>query len=66
MTERTTRQQASRSSHARRMADPASQQRFLSGLGIQVSLDLLQTLPPGAWIRFVPEDVPLRASRARR
>ena len=66
MTERTTRQQASRSSHARRVADPASQQRFLAALGIQVSLDVLRTLPPGAWIRFVPEDIPLRVSRPPR
>lgn len=66
MTERSTRQQASRSAHARRTTDAASQQRFLGGLGVEVSLDVLRSLPPGAWIRFVPEDVPLRVSRARR
>ncbi len=59
----TTRQQAARSGRGRRLNDAAAQQRVLSAMGVQVSLDVLQALPRGAWIRFVPEDVPLRVTQ---
>jgi hypothetical protein len=66
MTELTTRQQATRSGHARRVSDPVSQQRLLSGLGVEVSLEVLRTLPPGAWIRFVPAGRSLYVGRRGR
>jgi hypothetical protein len=43
--------------------DAAAQQRVLEGLGVQVSLEVLQDLPPGAWVRFVPEDARPRIAR---
>jgi hypothetical protein len=56
-------QQGARSGRGRRLHDAAAQQRVLEGLGVQVSLEVLQDLPPGAWVRFVPEDAPLRIVR---
>jgi hypothetical protein len=66
MTGLTTRQQASRSGRARRVTDPADQQRFLASLGVEVPLDVLRGLPRGAWSRFVPEDKPLQVARPMR
>lgn len=65
MTGLTTRQQAVRSGRARRINDPISQQRLLHSLGISVALEDLRALPPGAWIRYAPEDAPLRLGRRR-
>lgn len=62
MSELTTRQQATRSGHARRICDPASQQRFLRSLGVDVAIEILCALPRGAWIRYVPDGAPLRVS----
>jgi hypothetical protein len=59
----TTRQQAVRSGRARRLVDVAAQQRVLGGMGVQVALDDLKGLPPGAWIRYLPEDMPLRLAQ---
>jgi hypothetical protein len=58
-----TRQQGARSGRGRRLHDAAAQQRVLEGLGVQVSLEVLQDLPPGAWVRFVPDDAPLRVAK---
>jgi hypothetical protein len=64
--ELTTRQQAARSGRGRRLNDAAAQQRVLKAMGVQVSLEELKALPRGAWIRFVPEDRPLRLSEFSR
>lgn len=67
MTMLSTRQQATRSGFARRLTDPLAQQRALDLMGVQVSLDVLRGLPPGGWVRLVPEGRPLRlGSQARR
>jgi hypothetical protein len=66
MVQLTTRQQAARSGRGRRLNDAAAQQRVLNALGVQVSLEVLRALPRGAWIRFVPDDVPLRVTRFMR
>lgn len=66
MVQLTTRQQAARSGRGRRLNDAAAQQRVLNAIGVEVPLDVLQALPRGAWIRFVPEDVPLRVTRFMR
>ncbi len=66
MVELTTRQQAARSGRGRRLIDAAAQQRVLNALGVQVSLEVLRALPRGAWIRFVPDDVPLRVTQFMR
>lgn len=62
----TTRQQAARSGRARRVVDVAAQLRVLTALGVKVALDDLRGLPPGAWIRFLPDDEPLRLARLMR
>jgi hypothetical protein len=59
----TTRQQAARSGRARRLVDVGAQFRALRGMGVQIALEDLKGLPPGAWIRFVPDDAPLRLAR---
>jgi hypothetical protein len=59
----TTRQQAARSGRARRLIDVGAQYRVLRGMGVQVAMEDLKDLPPGAWIRFVPENEPLRLAR---
>ena len=66
MVQLTTRQQAARSGRGRRLNDAAAQQRVLNALGVQVSLEVLKALPRGAWIRFVPDDVPLRVTQLMR
>ena len=67
MTILSTRQQATRSGLARRLTDPLAQQRALDLMGVQVSLEVLSALPPGGWVRLVPESRPLRlGSQARR
>lgn len=66
MMQLTTRQQAARSGRGRRLNDAAAQQRVLKAMGVQVSLEVLKALPRGAWIRFLPEDVPLRVTRFAR
>lgn len=62
MVQLTTRQQAARSGRGRRLKDAAVQQRVLNAMGVEVSLEELRTLPRGAWIRFLPEDAPVRVS----
>ncbi len=62
----TTRQQAARSARGRTLNDAAAQQRALKAMGVQVSLDELKALPRGAWIRFVPENRPLRLAEIDR
>lgn len=62
----TTRQQAARSGRARRLVDVAAQQRVLQAMGVQIALDELKGLPPGGWIRFVPDEAPLRVARMLR
>jgi hypothetical protein len=59
----TTRQQAARSGRARRLVDVSAQLRVLKGMGVQVAIEDLRGLPPGAWIQFVPDDEPLRLAR---
>jgi hypothetical protein len=66
MMQLTTRQQAARSGRGRRLKDAAAQQRVLKAMGVQISLDELKSLPRGAWVRFVPEDAPLRIARGVR
>ena len=66
MVQLTTRQQAARSGRGRRLNDVAAQQRVLRAMGVQVSLEELKALPRGAWIRFVPEETPLRIARLSR
>ena len=67
MTMLSTRQQATRSGLARRLTDPVAQQRALDLMGLQISLDVLRGLPPGGWVRLVPEGRPLRlGTRPRR
>jgi hypothetical protein len=63
MVELNTRQQGARSGRGRRLHDAAAQQRVLERLGVHVSLQVLQDLPPGGWVRFVPDDTPLRVAR---
>ncbi len=62
----TTRQQAARSGRARRVVDAVAQQRALRAMGVDVAIDVLRGLPPGAWIRFVPETQPVRVAAAIR
>lgn len=66
MVQLTTRQQAARSGRGRRLNDAAIQQRVLNAMGVEVSLEVLEALPRGAWIRFLPEDVPLRVTQFTR
>jgi hypothetical protein len=66
MVQLSTRQQAARSGRGRRLNDAAAQQRVLQAMGVQVSLEVLRSLPRGAWTRFVPEGVPLRLTRLMR
>ena len=66
MVELTTRQQAARSGRGRRLNEAVAQQRALNAIGVQVPLDVLRALPRGAWIRFVPDDVPLRVMQFMR
>jgi hypothetical protein len=47
-----------RSGHSRRMNDAAAQLRVLRAMGVTVSLQELQSLPPGGWLRFVPGRAP--------
>lgn len=63
MVQRTNRQQGARSGRGRKLHDAATQQRVLSAMGVEVELDILQGLPPGGWLRYVPEDRPLRVAR---
>lgn len=66
MMQLSTRQQAARSGRGRRLDDAAAQQRALKAMGVQVPLDVLKALPRGAWIRFVPEEMPLRLAQFTR
>jgi len=66
MVQLSTRQQAARSGRGRRLDDAAAQQRVLSAMGVQVSLEVLRGLPRGAWTRFVPEGAPLRLAQFSR
>lgn len=52
-------QESGRSAHVRRPKNAAAQQRALSAMGVQVSLSVLQELPPGGWLRFVPKVRPI-------
>jgi hypothetical protein len=63
MVQLTTRQQAARSGRARRLKDIGAQQRALEAMGVRVPIEMLQGLPCGAWLRFVPDERPLRLSR---
>jgi hypothetical protein len=56
VTQITTSQSSARS--GRRPNDAASQQRALKAMGVEVPLDVLRSLPSGAWIRFVPQERP--------
>ena len=58
-----TRQQGARSGRGRKLHDAAAQQRVLSAMGVEVDLNVLQELPPGGWLRYVPENAPLRVAR---
>lgn len=63
MVQLNTRQQGARSGRGRRLHNAVAQQRVLSAMGVEVDLTVLQELPPGAWLRYVPEDRPLRVAR---
>jgi len=63
MVQRNNRQQGARSGRGRKLHDAAAQQRVLSAMGVQVALDVLQKLPPGGWLRYAPENAPLRLAR---
>lgn len=63
MVQRTNRQQGARSGRGRKLHDAAAQQRVLSAMGVEVELGVLQELPPGGWLRYVPENAPLRVAR---
>ncbi|MDB5448339.1 MAG: hypothetical protein JWQ97_3656 [Phenylobacterium sp.] len=65
MKELNTRQQASRSGRARRLTDPVAQQKALRSMGVEVSVEVLRTLPPGGWVRFAPDGEPLWSARKR-
>ena len=62
----TTRQQAARSGRARRLVDVTVQQRVLRAMGVNVALEVLRELPPGGWIRYAPEQAPLRIAQFAR
>ena len=59
----TTRQQAARSGRGRRVTDAAAQQKALEAMGVHVSIEELQALPRGAWLRYWPQGTPLRVAQ---
>jgi len=63
MVQLNTRQQGARSGRGRRLHDATSQQQVLAGMGVEVSLSVLQALPCGGWLKFVPEDAPVRVAK---
>lgn len=63
MVQLNTRQQGARSGRGRKLHDALAQQKVLSAMGVEVALNVLKELPPGGWLRYVPEDAPLRVAR---